>query len=239
MRGTCTVVVLRTACVSLARTIGYVTLFGRDIGEKMADLFSSLKNFLSPKVEEKEEERNVWRPKTIHDIPSTTIQKIMLFLVYNEPKEMLKMKLVNKYFNNIFNINYGGTNWIWKYICKNKFKNISNKLTVKRWDKLYRIRIKSLNKKTVLYSYQKYYQNINNINDIEDLIIEGCNKGIPESQKLNVLQKIQLKTGLYALIFKNHKILLQKTTKCVCFVFSELLSLLYCALTNDASFGPQ
>ena len=159
-------------------------------------MLSQLKKLISRKElnEEKEKNEELWKPLTIYDIPPTTIQQMVLFLVYDEPKEMLKLRLLNKYFFNMFDIEYGGTNFLWKSICMNKFKNISSTFKTKRWDKLYQLRVRSLQQN--FNSYQKNYSNINNIKDIEDICIEGCQNGLPKSQKLTTFQNIKLKTGI-------------------------------------------
>ena len=173
----------------------------------MAALFAKLSALISKEPEAKEE-TNVWRPKHLMDIPPTTFQRIMLFLIYDKPTEMNKWKLVNKYFNKLFDIEYGGTNFLWRIICQNRFKHISPKHHTKRWDKLYQIGLMTMKRevgtKLILdedvdkmrHTFAQRYQNVHNIKDIEDIGIEGCNLGLPQSQKLSLTKQLALKTGI-------------------------------------------
>eukprot|EP01083_Nonionella_stella_P161413 528679_1 len=116
---------------------------------------------------------------TIFDIADTTLQQIIIFLVFDNPLPLIQVQKVNKHFYNILDAQYGGTNFIWRIICRNKWNHIGHAFHTKRWDKLYQLRMMAIKRdRDDLY--------LNTVTDIEDIIIEGCAYGMPNKHLLSI-----------------------------------------------------
>eukprot|EP01083_Nonionella_stella_P172828 594294_1 len=121
---------------------------------------------------------------TIFDIADTTLQQIILFLVFDNPLPLIQVRKVNKHFYNILDAQYGGTNFIWRIICRNKWNHIGHSFHTKRWDKLYQLRIMAEKRDCDHLNLVHFHPNA--ITDIEDFVIEGCPHGMPNKHLLSI-----------------------------------------------------
>eukprot|EP01083_Nonionella_stella_P293273 997323_1 len=127
--------------------------------------------------------------RTVYDIADTTLQQIILFLVFDNPLPLIRVRKVNKHFYDSLDAAYDGTNFIWRTICRNKWTHISPHFHTKRWDKLYQLRTMAI--KRDYDHFKQMYNNhgsVNTIADIEDIVIEGCQYGMPSKHKLCIKQ---------------------------------------------------